>query len=668
MYKNVFVIHAYPFVAALATIFGMACYFLLPIEPSVSIGIVLSIVSCALLMIFRHQHIYSVVATGLLFGGLSFGYATFYSQHLQTVFISQDYAGKQLWVRGKVVDIWQTEKRSSFTLAHVKVYGLAQEQAPQQIKISVDNKRAEEFQVGHWLSAQVILQRPYAPQFRGDYNQQRADYFDGIGARGYVMGSIYSTWVEPKDRYDTVSEDIQRLRSHISDTILQDDTQQEALVSALLTGIKGRISPEVYDSFRNSGLAHLLAISGLHLALFGGFIFVLLRRLLCLWPTLVLKYSSKKMAAVGALMATFGYMLLAGGTIPTVRAFIMIGLLFIAILFGRVRISFRVLCVAAIVILFLYPESVLSVSFQMSFIAVFALILWNEYRERETKSHLKLVSFLDYITATVLTALIAGLATMPIAGWHFGEISVGGFLANIIAVPLTALWIMPCGLLVLLLMPFGWHQPIQALMEVGTGLLMDIADYVSGLPFSHFAIDVQMMGILWVAVVTVLLLLFLPKYWKQTGVCAAVVLVAVTSFLTKSPQVTWLSGGEVVLLNTPTGVQPLYAGEEHKYVLERYVNKHNLPLAQVQPEGCDSIGCVFELAEGEILALKDGMLPTVEDCHKNVLILPLEMNRYCMRGKADEEPFLYAEGWIKNNRLYRKVQRLHSRRVWQVNL
>jgi competence protein ComEC len=666
MHKNLFIIHAYPLVAAIATILGVSCYFILPIEPSVTIGMYLSIAT-ALFSVWLyklHRHLLPVI--GLVFFSISFTYSAFYSQSINTVFLPERYEGEQLWARGKIVDIWPGQKRSTLELKHVKIYGLLPEETPEIIKVGLDNKRASQFSVGHWVSAQVVLQQPNPPQFAGDYNQQRSDYFEGIGARGYVMGGIYSTWVDKQERYDTIAVDIQHLRSKVDATVTQSGTEASAIASALLTGIKGKISPNIYDSFRHSGLAHVLAISGLHLALFGGFIFVLLRRLLCLWPSLVLKYSSKKIAAVGALLGAFGYMLLAGATIPTMRAFIMVGLLFTAVLCTRVKMSMRSLCIAVIVILFIYPHSVLTASFQMSFAAVFALILWNAYKEEKAKSRMKLVTFTDYVKATALTALIAGLATMPIAAWHFQEISIGGFIANIVAIPVTAMWIMPCGLFALILMPLDWHQPVLSLMEEGIEVLIMIAQKVESIPFSHFDINLSLFGFILVTAAAILALIFTPVYWKRTAMVALACYIGLVFVPSKNPDITWLAGGDAVLLTTEGGVKEMYSQSTTKRVISHYTKQYKAPLIQSKSESCDSVGCVYEISETRLLALESGMLPTTEDCRLNDLILPLHMGRYCSQNNPlAEEPFLYAHGWLNNGGFRYKIYTQNNQRIWQ---
>ena len=146
------------------------------------------------------------------------------------------------------------------------------------------------------------------------------------------------------------------------------------VASALITGKRGTMSEEVAQGFRDSGLAHLLVISGLHLALVGGFVFLTVRAGLALIPPVALRYPIKKIAAAAGPDRHVLYLLISGAAVPTERAFVMNGIVFAAILIDRLRISMRICVLAAMLILLLEPASLIGVSFQMSFGAVIMLI------------------------------------------------------------------------------------------------------------------------------------------------------------------------------------------------------------------------------------------------------------------------------------------------------
>ena len=155
-----------------------------------------------------------------------------------------------------------------------------------------------------------------------------------------------------------------------------------AVAAALNTGDRSAIPKELVEAMRDSGLAHLLAISGLHMGLVAATLFFGLRAFLAMSELLALRYPIKKWAAAVALAGAFGYLLLTGATIPTKSAFLMAGLVLLAVLLDRTAISLRLVAWAAAAILLITPESLLSASFQMSFAAVVALVAVYEHGQR----------------------------------------------------------------------------------------------------------------------------------------------------------------------------------------------------------------------------------------------------------------------------------------------
>ena len=215
-----------------------------------------------------------------------------------------------------------------------------------------------------------------------------------------------------------------------------------------MTGERSAIPPAVMAAVRDSGLAHLLAISGLHIGLVAGILFFGLRGALALVPPLALRYPIKKWAAAAAIPGAFAYALVAGATVPSQRAFLMIGLVLLAVLLDRRGLSMRTVAWAAVIILLLHPESLLGASFQLSFAAVTALIAGYEVvrgRRRLGGNGPPVIwrRILFYVGGVALTTLIAGAVTAPFAAYHFNRLAAYGLAANLIAVPVTALWIMP---------------------------------------------------------------------------------------------------------------------------------------------------------------------------------------------------------------------------------
>jgi competence protein ComEC len=235
---------------------------------------------------------------------------------------------------------------------------------------------------------------------------------------------------------------------------------------------------------QRSGLAHLISISGLHMTLVAGTLFLALRYGLALIPPLALRWPVKKWAAVGGILGASGYLLISGASIPTQRSWIMVVIGFLAILADRNPMSLRLLAVAAALVLLLRPDSLLGASFQLSFAAVLALVAAYEAGAgrlvpRADEGLLNKLGPLAYVAGVCLTTVIASTATAPLTAWHFHSIATYGVLANLIAVPLTSFLIMPVGMLAMALMPFGLDGPFSRLMAWGVDLVLATAHWVA---------------------------------------------------------------------------------------------------------------------------------------------------------------------------------------------
>jgi competence protein ComEC len=258
------------------------------------------------------------------------------------------------------------------------------------------------------------------------------------------------------------------------------------VASAVITGKRGQMAEEVKQAFRDSGLSHLLAIAGLHLGLVGGFVFFSVRGGLALVPYIALRYPIKKIAAAVTLIVLFCYLLISGAAIPTERAFVMNGIVFAAILIDRLRISMRICALAALVVLLLDPASLIGVSFQMSFGAVVALIAVYETWGAQLARFFHRGSFgrkaLGYLGAVAVTTVVVTFGTEPFAIYHFHHLVLYSPLANVIAVPISAMWTLPCGVFACLLMPFGLEKLALVPMGWGIDVTIAVAQWVAALP------------------------------------------------------------------------------------------------------------------------------------------------------------------------------------------
>ncbi|MBV9249311.1 MAG: ComEC/Rec2 family competence protein, partial [Acetobacteraceae bacterium] len=266
-----------------------------------------------------------------------------------------------------------------------------------------------------------------------------------------------------------------------------------------------------HAAFRDSGLAHLLAVAGLHIGIVMGFTMAATRLALACSERASLFWPAKRIAAVAALTAGGGYMVVTGMHVPIIRSFTMACLFTLAVLVGRRPVSVRGLAVAAVVLMTISPQEVPGVSFQMSFSAVLALISGYEaLRPWLRRLHGKSLArrFIAHVVALALTSALAGTASAPYGAYHFGHVQLYFVLANMIAVPLTAMWVMPAGLIALPLMPIGLDWLVLRPMGWGAEAIVWVARTTASLPVATldvphipaWGLAVLSLGIAWLGI------------------------------------------------------------------------------------------------------------------------------------------------------------------------
>ncbi len=336
------------------------------------------------------------------------------------------------------------------------------------VRVRLRDSDDEELATGDEVSVRALIRAPAPPSYPGGWDLQRDAFYSGLGASGFALGPAERT-VEAAP--SGPMRRVQWLREAIEERVVAVIPGAAGAISVtLLTGRSMAIPPADHAAFRDSGLAHLLAVAGLHIGIVMGFALVLSRQFLALSEHASLFWPTKKLAVATALVGGGCYMVLTGMHVPIIRSFTMACLLTTALLAGRQPVSLRGLALAASALMLFAPQEVPGVSFQMSFSAVLALIAGYEalrpwLRRLHGKSRWR--RFLSHLAALALTSALAGSASAPYGAYHFGHVQVYFILANMIAVPLTALWVMPAGLIALGLMPL--HLEVLALVPMGWG-------------------------------------------------------------------------------------------------------------------------------------------------------------------------------------------------------
>lgn len=338
---------------------------------------------------------------------------------------------------------------------------------------------------GQRIALRAMLRAPSAPTHPGAWDFQRAAWFSGLGASGYALG--HASLLPGEGRAPALAATRRAMESRIAAVL---PGAPGAVAAALITGGQSAIPPAEMAAMRDSGLAHLLSVSGLHMTIVVGLVYALLRGGLALCPWLALRLDVKLPAALGALAAGGFYLVLSGNQIPMLRSFAMAALVTAALLAGRRAITLRGVAIAALIVLLIDPAAILGPSFQMSFAAVLALVAAHE----ALRPHLSVPENprwwrrpLLVLAGLAATSLIAGLATTPFGLAHFGRLQLYGVAANMVAVPLTTFLVMPAGLAAVLAMPLGLEALPLTVMGWGVQAVLGIAQAVAAWPGATLA-------------------------------------------------------------------------------------------------------------------------------------------------------------------------------------
>ena len=308
------------------------------------------------------------------------------------------------------------------------------------------------------LSAKIFPLKIAPSEYAYDF--ARVAYYQKISATGFATSKVI---LHKKAEARKFQEYIEAFRQYIYENLQRNIKKPHAdIISALLIGKKDGIDQKTMVAIRDSGIAHLFAISGLHLSFVAGLFFIVFRNFLAISETLTLKYNTKKMSAFLTILPTTFYLLITGMQISAQRAYIMVILVLVAIMLERKYRGLIAIAFAASVILILEPEAILKPGFQMSFSAVLALV--SSYQISANKFFK--IKLIKYFASIITSSLIASLATVPYTIYNFNYFSISGIITNLIAIPIVTFIIIPLDIIYILLIPFNLQWTLTPLIEM----------------------------------------------------------------------------------------------------------------------------------------------------------------------------------------------------------
>lgn len=429
-----------PSLFAIGMLVSAAWYFSVEFEPSV-LGLLLLAAPMSGAVLFAHLRgrnvgvlAVSIIALGVVSGALSGSVATLRLGHAQI----QAPIGPVL-LEGWVHSAEPAKRGVRLVIRVHAIDALDEALTPETVRLTHISKLQTE--PGRFVRCWSVLRPPPAPVIVGDYAFDRHAWYEKLGAVGYVQGRCRGgTLGSPISGISAAELQIGRWRRQLAQHVnAAAGARAGGLAAALASGDRSFLSDGDQTALRGAGLAHLLAISGLHIGLVGGLVYLLIWRGLALIEPIALRINVKRPAAFGALVACGSYMIISGASVSTQRAFMMAVVFFGAILIDRAALTQRSLAIAMIAIIFLAPWSVLTPGFQMSFAATAVLIAtyeaWQDRSERQQGRARNGVLF--WIKSIVVTSTVTSLSTAPFAIYHFERFAGFGVLANILAMPIV---------------------------------------------------------------------------------------------------------------------------------------------------------------------------------------------------------------------------------------
>lgn len=553
-------------------------------------------------------------------------------------------------LEGTVLSVTPHERGVRLVLAPVRFQGEVRQHEDWVVRATVRGSIPEglkRYPVRAMVRGRVALRSPKGAIVPGGYDFERRARARKVWASGFFLESPEVVGFDSRPRRWTERwhsfwlgvrlKVVERIQGQL-------DSTTASFAGAVLVGLRGTMSEENIEVLQRAGLAHILAISGLHMGLVAWGAYALVRFMLALHPRWPLRLDIRLPAAGCAFLAASAYLQLAGAPIPTQRAWIMASVMFFSLMIRRDPLSLRTVALAALVIMVLEPQAVLTLSFQMSFAAVtMIIVVFRELRRRE-EVRARRAQFKFLRTITIMT-MAATLATMPLSLWAFGDFALWSLPANAVAVPVMTWIIMPLGLCGLVLMPFGLEGLPWSGMAWGIALVLDLAHEVAQWPYawprapvpSATAMVLVMAGGLWIVM------------WRRALRWMGCVPLLVGSLLWIATPLPWLvvdRSGQLMAHHVE-GRWYLSEFRRQRFTAQAWRNHYGvsgfLPLPEQGPSllwtlRCDDYGCRRETPAGAVIVVHDPA-DLVEECHSAALVIMPTL--YAPHGLCDEAKVIH---------------------------
>ncbi len=572
-------------------------------------------------------------------------------------------------LQGLVEEVDLRPVGARLVLAVIDAGDMPSDIAPRRVRVTT--RKTPDVVAGDYVALQARLLPPSHAALPGGYDFARDAYFQGVGAVGSTLGAIErrpppreASW---RQRFGAAIDHARNRLALRVNAIIGGD--EGAIAAAMVTGKRDFLSNDAKDLIREAGIFHIITISGVQMTLVAGIFFVLTRRLLALSPKLALNYPIKKWAATVAMAGSFFYDIATGSRVGTERALIMTLIVLGAVLLDRRALTMRNLAFAVLAIIVLEPEAILGVSFQLSFAAVAALVAVMEarlarvdqghdpfvpQRRKPVKRGALAAHFVDKPLGLLLATLCATSATASFMAYHFHDLSPYVLIGNPLTLTIIEFFAVPGALLGTALYPLGLDAPVWLYVGAGIKFILWVARFIAAAPgstlhvraFAPFALPFLSLAVMSAVI------------WRTWTFRAMAIPFALVGLLGA------VSGPRYDVIVPPSGEQAALRDADGRLVIvgrkfnafsaEQWFaadgDDRDPSSARQGEDGCDRLGCVGDLPEGQSLTLVADRLAFEEDCDRAaILVSPLTAPANCRAGEVFDERRLAETGAVGLN-------------------
>ncbi len=507
---------------------GAAIYFGLPREPWAPAFVAMAVLAMAAAVAARlwgRSRALAILAALVAFDVCGFA-AGVVKTRIMAAPVAPE-SRKPVTVEGWVIDVASaTADKPRLLIAPTRVGDLPWRDTPVRIRVALRDGAL--VGPGAPVRLSAILGPPPSPAAPGAYDFARDAWFSQVGGSGLALRAPEVIALPPPPRALRLAMAVNAARWSLARRLVDRMGEREGgLAAALTTGHQAWLQETDVQAMRDSGLAHILSISGVHMAIVGGFVFALVRLGIAAWPWAALRVPGKKVAAGAALAALVAYLVLSGAPPPAIRSALTAGIALVAVMLDRRALTLHSLAIAALVVLVVQPEAIVQPGFQMSFAATAALLALAEAWPHATSDRgaprviRAAQKARGWLVAGAAVSLVAGLATDPFAIQHFNRVALWSVPANLGAELLSSFVVMPALAMGAVAESFGWGAPFLAVAGWGLDGIAATAALFARLPHAvvgwpsapALALPTSFLGLLVVCLLrTPLRLLGLPLF------------------------------------------------------------------------------------------------------------------------------------------------------------